>query len=62
MRRARPFVTLLGISLLSACAGTTPPPVAPPEPAIEPPAPIEPTIEPPAPIEPEPGFDHDLII
>jgi len=72
MRRARPFVTLLGISLLSACAGTTPPPVAPPEPAIEPPAPIEPAIEPPAPIEPaieppapiepEPGFDHDLII
>ena len=51
MRRARPFATLFVVSLLSACAGTTPP-VAPPISAIEPPAPTE----------PDPGFDYDLII
>ena len=42
MRRARPFATLLVVSLLSACAGTTPPPVAPPISVLEPPAPTEP--------------------
>ena len=52
MRRARPFATLFVVSLLSACAGTTPPPVAPPISAIEPAAPTE----------PDPGFDYDLII
>ena len=52
MRRAGSFATLLVISLLSACAGITPPPVAPPVSALEPPAPTE----------PDPGFDYDLII
>ena len=52
MRRARLFATLFVVSLLSACAGATPPPVAPPISAPEPPAPTE----------PDPGFDYDLII
>jgi N-acyl-D-amino-acid deacylase len=52
MRRTRPFAALLAVSLLSACAGTTPPTLAPP--------PSEP--DPPAPAEPNPGVDYDLII
>ena len=52
MRRTRPFATLFAVSVLSACAGTTPPPVAPPLP--------EPA--PPAPVETDSGFDYDLII
>ena len=52
MSRARPFATLLTVSLLSACAGSTPPPAAP----------LLPEPEPPAPVEVDPGVDYDLII
>ena len=52
MSRARPFATLLTVSLLSACAGSTPPPAAP----------LLPETEPPAPVEVDPGVDYDLII
>ena len=52
MRRARPFATFFVVSLLSACAGTTPSPVAPPISVLAPPASTE----------PDPGFDYDLII
>ena len=52
MRRTRPFATLFAASLLSACAGATPPPVA--SPILEP--------EPPALAVPDPGVDYDLII
>ena len=56
MRRARPFVLIVVVSQLSACAGSTPPPVAPPV------APPVSTPTPPAPTEFDPGFDYDLII
>ena len=52
MRRVRPFVTLLAVTILSACAVTTPPPVVTPTPEPEPP---------PA-VVPDAGVDYDLII
>ena len=52
MPRTRPFATLCAITVLSACGGTTPPPVV--QPAPEPVAP--------APPEPDTGADYDLII
>ena len=54
MRRIRPFATLFTVSVLSACSGATPPPVAPLLPQPQP--------EPPAPVEADPGVDYDLII
>ena len=52
MRRARPFATLFAVSILSACAGATPPPAAP----------LTPEPEPLTPVETDAGFDYDLII
>ena len=52
MRRARPFATLFAVSILSACAGATPPPAAP----------LPPEPEPLTPVETDVGFDYDLII
>ena len=54
MRRARPFATLLTVSLMSACAGAAPPPAVLPTPTSEP--------ELPPPVVPDPGVDYDLII
>ena len=52
MRRARPFATLFAVSILSACAGATPPPAAP----------LPPEPETLTPVETDAGFDYDLII